>query len=51
VCVVLFIFVFIVSCLSCLSLHPVLLFFLSSVCMLYVYGCFGKIYYDDDDDD
>ena len=39
------------SCLSCLLLHPVLLCFLSSVCMLYVYGCFGEINYDDDDDD
>ena len=28
--------------------HPVLLCFLSSVCMLYVYGCFGEINYDDD---
>jgi len=35
----------------CLLLHPVLLCFLSSVCMLYVYGCFGEINYDDDDDD
>jgi len=26
----------------------VLLCFLSSVCMLYVYGCFGEINYDDD---
>ena len=32
---------------SCLLLHPVLLCFLSSVCMLYVYGCFGEINYDD----
>ena len=49
-CVVLFIFAFIVSCpvrLSCLLLHPVLLCFLSIVCMLYVYGCFGEINYDD----
>ena len=38
----------ILSCLSCLLLHPVLLCFLSSVWMLYVYGCFGKINYDDD---
>ena len=41
----------VLSCLSCLLLHPVLLRFLSSVCMLYVYGCFGEINYDDDDDD
>jgi len=40
----------VLSCLSCLLLHPVLLCFLSSVCMLYVYGCFGEINYDDDDD-
>jgi len=40
----------VLSCLSCLLLH-VLLCFLSSVCMLYVYGCFGEINYDDDDDD
>ena len=33
-------------CLSCLLLHPVLLCFLSSVCMLYVYGCFGEINYE-----
>ena len=39
-----------VSCMSCLLLHPVLLCFLSSVCMLYVYGCFGEINYNDDDD-
>ena len=38
----------VLSCLSCLLLHPVLLCFLSSVCMLYVYGCFGEINYDDD---
>ena len=36
----------VLSCLSCLLLHPVLLCFLSSVCMLYVYGCFGEINYD-----
>ena len=40
----------VLSCLSCLLLHPVLLCFLSSVCMLNVYGCFGEINYDDDDD-
>ena len=46
-CVVLSIFAFIVSCPVCLVFYCILCF-LSSVCMLYVYGCFGEINYDDD---
>ena len=52
VCVVLFIFAFIVSCTPVLSvlsfIASCITVFLSSVCMLYVYGCFGEINYNDD---
>ena len=47
VCVVLIIFAFIVSCPVCLVFYCILCYCVSCL-VLYVYGCFGEINYDDD---